>query len=304
MCLRRSSQVVNVPGRGPVTFAEKCGLCWQCREARKRDLVARALAEMHFADGYFVTLTYRDCDERDADMAHRVVTKSHFQAFMKRLRREGWRGRYLVAAEIGPSKGRVHFHAILFQDRASPVRITKALIEERWGMGFVDVRRADARNVRYVVKYVLKDASSASGEKVTWVSWSKKPVLGFSFLHDMARRHEAKGLPPSLTFLVPGHRQRTRLTGVWAREYLISFAKARGVYPFITRLADVQSAEGVSATGVDFLLLACEKVEKYLAEKDADSDLQEYAFRRRIHLAEVEHMRRLAAKSKGSDNDE
>lgn len=240
MCISPSFVWVQ---RGPKWEKQQvaCRQCWRCRQNRVNDYVARALAEastsQHVAT---ISLTYAPRD----DLADRVLDPTHFQLFMKLLRRSGHKVRYLVAGEYGDLKGRAHFHAILFfkhlepqdgpapsynaghvLDPSSSSRFSRQIPQKRmvhireWPHGHVSVDwSADERSARYVCKYLL-----AENKNNAWFSLSKKPTLGAEFFAKKAARACELGvLPHSFEYLPPGgNRDRPYLmTGATRRDYL------------------------------------------------------------------------------------
>ena len=158
---------------------------------------------MHELDNgsVFVTLTYRDAVECDFDQLYRrkfvpddwSLNKSHFQKFMKRLRksREPDRIRFFAAGEYGRkckhridldnvgcplcNVGRPHFHACLFnvsfadleayQTDGNQTRYTSPELEKIWGYGFVDVGELNFQTAAYTARYCVK---KVTGQKADW----------------------------------------------------------------------------------------------------------------------------------------
>lgn len=204
-----------------------CGICWRCRSNRVNDYVGRALCEADDSDWTVsLTLTYADKDEREYDLAHRVVTPPHFQQFMKRLRRRGHKVRYIVAGEYGDLKGRAHFHAVLF-GRGKPPHIPHKRNHydaKLWPHGHVFADwDADEKALRYALKYIQKDRLSDG-----WFSLSKKPTIGHGFFLRKAERHVAEGvMPRSFEYQPPGgHKGRPYLMrGATRRDFLRHLAE-------------------------------------------------------------------------------
>lgn len=185
-----------------------CGQCVGCRLDRSRMWATRIVHEASLYDdtygNSFVTLTYRDKElctphqlansrhipdswslsvpERDEN--GKQVKQSHFQAFMKRLRKKlaGQRIKYFQCGEYGSicrhgidltlvscplcNLGRPHHHAILlgvqFGDlkayavQRGTTRYTSETLERLWGHGFVDVGTVTKQSAGYVARYCLK----------------------------------------------------------------------------------------------------------------------------------------------------
>lgn len=225
MCISPSYVWVEKGGRHE-KMSKPCGSCWRCRSNRVNDYVGRALCEAHVSDWTkVITLTYAPRD----DGAELVINPNHFQTFIKKLRNEKLKIRYLVVAEFGELKGRVHFHAVLFGKGKQP-QISKENPEpwidgkmsdiEAWPHGhvFVDARGANEAALRYACKYVLKGEPGRC-----WFSLSKKPSLGSAFFAKKAAQLvERDVMPRSFEYMPPGGTpgKAYLLTGASRRDYL------------------------------------------------------------------------------------
>lgn len=169
-----------------------CRKCRVCRDNRKWDYVGRAWAEAQLATKTVaVTMTYR------GNVVGAVVPQYRdWQLFLKGLRNDGYKVRYMVAGEFGSLRGRMHWHAILFFYGKVPVM---QLDTERWDWaywphGFTYVQNPDhAKGIAYVAKYALKDENSQGSAKSLMVS--KKPPLGEAFFVERARLLVARRMP-------------------------------------------------------------------------------------------------------------
>lgn len=215
-----------------------CKMCWQCEENYINDWTGRCLCEAQYATKTCaLTLTYRD----QVDNSHKILHVQHFQNFMKRLRNDGYKVRYLVAGEYGSLRGRAHFHVLLFFYGNAPdiPNKTNAHIKH-WDKGHVYADwSADYRAVRYVAKYALKnfrydDQDNPDPDRQAWFSMSKKPLIGAQFFIDRAKeyvRHNV--LPSSFEYVVDG--------GKPGKTYLIRNA-ARAL--FVKTLVDEYRKQG------------------------------------------------------------
>ena len=186
------------------TMEVSCGQCLGCRLSHSRMWAARITHEaaLHESMGgnCFVTLTYRDRNTCTLDQLHKKqhvpddwsLHRSHFQKFMKRLRRRhpGRKIRYYVAGEYGSicqhrldlrvvscpvcKLGRPHYHAILFNysphdlevrpsDTRDP-RYTSNHLASIWGYGHVDVNIVNFESAAYVARYCLKKITGIKAE--------------------------------------------------------------------------------------------------------------------------------------------
>lgn len=240
MCINPSFIWVE---RGPKWEQEPvaCRQCWRCKQNRVNDYVGRSLAEAATSSTVCaLTLTYAPRD----DLADKVLHPSHFQLFMKRLRRAGHKVRYLVAGEYGPLRGRAHFHCLLFfaaladeqgpapfynsahvldPDQSAP--FSRQIPQKRmyhireWPHGHIQADwTGDEAAIRYVCKYLL-----AENKNNAWFSCSKKPTLGHEwFMRKAQKARDLDVLPSSFEYLPPGGRRDRPylLTGATRRDYL------------------------------------------------------------------------------------
>jgi len=154
-----------------------CGGCLGCRLDRSREWAARIMHEAHEWDSNcFITLTYRD--KRDATEAQLrkgyhvpddfSLDKSHFQKFMKRLRKKfpDRKIRYYHCGEYGDELHRPHYHACLFnlhfpdqelfkESNGNSLFVSKTL-EKLWPYGFSTIGELTYQSAAYCARYVLK----------------------------------------------------------------------------------------------------------------------------------------------------
>ena len=163
------------------------GLMWSVRIGHEASLY-RSLG-----GSCMVTLTYRDRRECSLEQLRKQkhvpddwsLHLSHFQNFMKRLRKTTRRKlRYFHVGEYGRKcrhgydvemekcvhgcrLGRPHYHACLFNEDFSDdlvpygsdfgeMRFTSPRLAETWGFGFVDVSDLNFTTAAYVARYILK----------------------------------------------------------------------------------------------------------------------------------------------------
>ncbi len=173
-----------------------CGQCLGCRLDRSRIWAMRITHEASLHDNTngnsFITLTYdNDHLPKDASLSvakrdekGKQIQQSHFQAFMKRLRKNNpnQKIKYYHAGEYGSTcrhgfdleaqtcplchLGRPHYHACLFNKNFSDkqpysqnygtTRYTSAELQETWKHGFVDVGKLEYQSAAYVARYIMK----------------------------------------------------------------------------------------------------------------------------------------------------
>lgn len=174
-----------------------CGKCHECISKRAVDWATRARHEISLHDeNSFLTLTY----DKDHLPSHFVV-KSHFQKFMKRLRKKTKNKlRYIVSHEYGGKTGRPHHHAIIFgynppnqtflQNSPSGEPLyTSPDIENLWTNGFHSIGTANEKTAYYIASYSLKSSSHDVVDPTTGettrvhdsMDASKRPAIGADF---------------------------------------------------------------------------------------------------------------------------
>lgn len=127
-------------------------------------------SQFHGANS-FITLTY------DAGTCPYPpsLDYSHFQKFMKRLRKKLGPLRFFMCGEYGPENGRPHFHACIFgtdfSDRylwdKSPSGhdlYRSDTLESLWPLGFSSVAELNFQTAAYVARYTLKKVTGPAAE--------------------------------------------------------------------------------------------------------------------------------------------
>lgn len=212
----------GVPTPTPVA----CRQCWQCKQNRTNDYVGRCLAEASTSEWCVtVTLTYATPDPKsDHPLAHKIITPVHWQKFIRALRKRGHKLRYLTCGEYGETKGRAHFHAILFGNGKRPdFEQGKYRNYPVWPHGFLYADwTGSEKAIRYVCKYITKDLDKTTNEQA-WFSVSRKPPLGHEWFKKKALHLIKNGvLPRSFEYTPPGgDSEKTYLmTGATRRDFL------------------------------------------------------------------------------------
>lgn len=137
-----------------------CGKCLACRISRVREWKVRMLHELEYHDNaVFLTLTYDD-DHIPEDGS---LDKSHFQKFMKRLRKDlgsSYSLKYYAVGEYGSETYRPHYHAIVFGIGPE----SSDVLADNWNMGFVKVGDVNADSIGYVCGYIFDKLSGPMAE--------------------------------------------------------------------------------------------------------------------------------------------
>ena len=218
-----------------------CRKCWQCNARRVDDWVGRCIAESQTAtETHSVTLTYGRDDEGEVNHIRTVLlTYSDVQKWFKRLRKQGYKFRYLCVGEFGSKNGRAHWHLIMFWEGRWPAFVLdkEKVSQPEWdhGYGFVELVRGGedmgrSKAVRYVCKYLQKDQKDP--EKQGRFMMSKKPPLGHQYFRGLAERYVAHGLAPQhLQYSFPGvvdakgRKKKFMMTGKTADNFLREFIR-------------------------------------------------------------------------------
>lgn len=237
MCIR--------PNRLPNGVEVACRKCWQCIENRVNDWVGRCIAETETARAASsITLTYgRDADGKEDHERAAVLTYSDVQKYVKLLRRHGYPCRYFAVGEYGSTKGRAHWHVMLFWQGPVPPHTTEErFLERHWPHGWSYWEQPTPAAIRYVCKYIMKDMGQE--ERQGHLAMSKKPPLGAAYFEQLAARYVVQGLAPQEPYYSFGHVRdkndrpvRFYLSGasldLFCRAYLDQWAKVhKGHHPY------------------------------------------------------------------------
>lgn len=143
-----------------------CGRCLGCLLKRGREWAARCMhEELSWDTSYFLTLTYRD-EELHQYGTHPSLNPPDVQRFFKRLRKAGFKFRYLYCGEYGDEFGRPHYHCILFGVEFDDLKLrssqgghnfyTSVKLENFWTHGDCLIGFATPETVSYTCGYTIK----------------------------------------------------------------------------------------------------------------------------------------------------
>lgn len=148
---------------GVLTMFVPCRRCPRCLKRRAALWAARAKVEAFGRKTWFGTLTYGPSDRRRllagaAGKSGPALTQSlvqtsgqDLQRYLKRVRKAGYRLRYLSVPELHRD-GFVHWHLLIHGD------VNWRMLNGTWTHGFSRFELAkDAGAIRYVTKYLSKD---------------------------------------------------------------------------------------------------------------------------------------------------
>lgn len=168
-----------------------CGQCIGCRLERSRQWAIRCVHESRcHDDNCFVTLTYKpECIPSGGSL-----DKSHFQKFMKRLRKKLEKGfdyvdkkgekafypagdkiRFFHCGEYGEKGSRPHYHACvfgfdfpdrkLFTERDGVRLYTSDVLSQLWPYGFSTVGDVTFESAAYVARYITKKITGKKADE-------------------------------------------------------------------------------------------------------------------------------------------
>lgn len=156
-----------------------CGHCAECLKNKRDDWYIRAYYEWldcknNGGISLFVTLTYNNFWIPQIQLGEHICNcfdKRDIQKFLDALRKVIKRKyqtdmpfRYLITSEYGGNTHRPHYHLILFFNGTFNEMWLRYQIRRLWKYGFIKYGKenrgiiSDYRGIRYVVKYITKDA--------------------------------------------------------------------------------------------------------------------------------------------------
>lgn len=177
----------------PGEFALPCGQCQACRLERSRQWAVRCMHEAAmYSQNCFLTLTY---DDASLPVGGTLV-RGDQQLFMKRLRKRiaPERVRFFACGEYGESRGRPHYHFLLFgYDFPDKVEVGKRAglpvfssqaVAELWPHGLHELGAVSFESAAYVARYVAKkmDERELGDRLPEFAGMSLRPAIGDPWL--------------------------------------------------------------------------------------------------------------------------
>jgi len=180
-----------------------CGSCVRCLERRKAEWGFRMAYEMeHSKCAYFVTLTYAPETVPYTNKGHKTLVPEDLTKFFKRLRQNEKRKKsptwenvfnnlcpsdkikYYAAGEYGESRGRPHYHAIIFNASAR-------MIEKSWDKGQVHCVKANEATIAYTMKYLDKRYGKKQDTRKAPEFQVMSEGIGKGYIDKMRKWHKA-----------------------------------------------------------------------------------------------------------------
>lgn len=170
-----------------------CGRCMSCRRDKTRLLELRAKEEWRsHAHSAYVTLTFDDnhliykngfCFPTvNRKVAHEFFDRlrhniKNLNPIVRMVNRIDENFTFLYSTEYGDDKGRPHIHCILFGVDFSNCR---KLLQRTWENGSIDIKPVKNGCIRYVTKYLQKQAFGEEKYSKYFDNGLDAPVVGWS----------------------------------------------------------------------------------------------------------------------------
>lgn len=196
---QRDKNVIKLP----------CGKCIGCLRNRAREWGIRCVHESkQHQENSFITLTYNQ-QNLPADASLDV---SHFQKFMKRLRKQAKKPiRFFHCGEYGPKLQRPHYHALIFGYDFPDKRVhstngigqkvyTSEILGQLWPYGFSTIGQVTEQSAQYVARYTLKKVYGDGKDehygkkKPEYITMSRRPGIGWSWFQKYKSDVYPKGI--------------------------------------------------------------------------------------------------------------
>lgn len=226
------------PGILPNGVKVGCLECWQCQTVIVNDWVGRVKTETKKSDWFIrLDLTYRPINGADPSNA-KVLRYRDVQQFLKRLRKHGFKVRYLVAGEYGERKGRAHWHMLIWGTGKNPYDGFPIETEKQndiyWKNGFVYLIKPQSdQQIKYVIKYAIKDRQAKHGVMTEPLRMSTQPIIGREFIRDLAKKYVDNGLvPQDDRYELDGniHKLRGRGAEIFLEDYAELWKASRHIH--------------------------------------------------------------------------
>lgn len=178
-----------------------CGVCPLCLNSKRMNWLMRIEQEYKYNDlrSYFLTLTY---DEKHVPRKKGVRTlyKRHPQLFLKRVRKAGYKCKYIIVGEYGSKTSRPHYHAIFWTDAP------QEQLEKSWYYGNIHIKKVGRGSILYTLKYIIqpKEGDNQVKQK-TFALFSKG--LGLAYMTSkMYYWHNPENNEPKFYCIIGGRK--------------------------------------------------------------------------------------------------
>ena len=224
-----------------------CGKCDICKQNKMKDWLFRLQFDVDASvNCFFVTLTYND------DNLPQYVSKEDVQKFFKRLRKRCVKPdsihpniEYFIVSEYGSLRNRPHYHAVVMN--VVPLEGTpQDAIDKSWQNGFVYIGTVTPASLRYVLKYIQKDADLPV-DKFQSLFYLMSKGIGRTFLtisngqnvSNLSRRLSTSISLDGVEHVMPRYFQ----TKIYGERRRFVFDRAKRIYDDSRGLSDMSQVE-------------------------------------------------------------
>lgn len=136
----------------PDDIVVPCGQCPPCKKRRISGWLFRLEEEDKYSfSSLFITLTYNPENVPLTGNNLMTLDKTHFQNFMKKLRKcQETKIKYYMCGEYGSKRSRPHYHAIIFNVKDSNN------IKICWKHGSIHIGDVSSASISYTAQYIDK----------------------------------------------------------------------------------------------------------------------------------------------------
>lgn len=190
------------PGTHSRPIMVPCGRCLGCSLSRAEAWSLRCIHEASYHDfNSFLTLTYRDENLPSNNGEYPSLIPRHVQLFLKRLRKQYGKLRYLYCGEYGSLTARPHYHMLAFgyeppdkvlhsQNHRGDRLYTSDSLNALWGLGDCLVGELTEASAGYTCRYTIKKQQDGHqhyidrGQVPPYIQMSRRPGIGAQFYSD------------------------------------------------------------------------------------------------------------------------
>jgi len=221
--VRLNEPIIDHNGKELYSIYVPCGKCPRCIERRKMEWSFRIENEMEYSKvAYFVTLTYspehlpinkygrktlvptkylpyKKGEKKVLSPGNREDVDLSLQGFWMRLRIIQQRTdvtmehlfnnltpkdkiKFFAAGEYGSERGRPHYHAIIFN-------ASRTVIEKSWKLGSIDIIKANAATIAYLMKYLDKSFGAQRDKSKVAEFNIMSEEIGLNYVKEMREWH-------------------------------------------------------------------------------------------------------------------
>jgi len=132
-----------------------CGKCPECRGLYIKNKADRVNLEKQkrWKFAYMVTFTLNDDNYKYEN--DEQYWKRYWQLVFKRMRKDGYKFKYILVAERGDLLMRLHFHSVFLTDL--DIISFEIFLKEYYNLGFIRIKQTNIGGIKYVLKYLKKD---------------------------------------------------------------------------------------------------------------------------------------------------